>query len=232
MSEPHCLMSKIESVPEPVRTVPTPSVTSLNFRQRLTGVFLLRDSVFHEIGDGQGAARQAALIVFLVGLISAVNALVMTSLLKLGSGVLNQAINFIEGLLSATFFRLPSFDVTQAVASRLLGAFVAWFVWAAVAAVAGSILTRRRAGFGRMARITGFAQAPRLLALIGVIPIPFLGLIMSALAWLWALLALHAGVRDGLQIDGERSVGIMVLCVLATLAAQHWLVQPFVAAVF
>jgi hypothetical protein len=197
--------------------------------QRLAGVFGLSDEAFESIRISPDATWQAAAIVTLVGLFAGLSSLVLTLLLDLGSGTLNTVLGFIERLAGFDLFRTPDFDTGGAFFKGFLGTFAAWLIWTLVALVIGLLLARDRARFIELLRVIGYGQAPRLLSLLGVIPLPFFGLVMGALGWLWAILATASGIKQTLGLDNGIVALITLLSLIAVFSFNHWLLGPLIA---
>ncbi len=108
--------------------------------ERIIGVFKLDANTFEEIEADQGATSQAAIVVGIVALVSA-----------LGSGIF--------AAISDTGF-LSSFI------SSLITTFLGWLVWSAVTYFVGTSLFGGKADLGEMLRVIGFAYAPQVLGII------------------------------------------------------------------
>ena len=80
------------------------------------------------------------------------------------------------------------------VALALLG----WTVWAATTGFIGSRVFGGTTDFGEMLRVLGYAQSPRVIAIV-----PFLG----PVAGVWTLVASVVAIRQGLDFDTPRAIG-------------------------
>lgn len=109
--------------------------------QRIIGVFKLDKRVFQEIEHDESATSQAAMVVGLVALLSAIGGLI--SVLIGGGG------DFLGGVL------FP-----------FVWAFIGWIVWSAVTFFVGTKLFGGEATLQEMLRVIGFAYAPQFLAVI------------------------------------------------------------------
>jgi hypothetical protein len=67
------------------------------------------------------------------------------------------------------------------------------------------------ADFGQMARTIGFAQAPYLLGILGIIPI--LGYLVRLVLGIWVLVAMVIAVRQALDYDD--TFRAVIVCVIA-----------------
>lgn len=104
---------------------------------RIIGVFKLDAATFEEIEADESATGQAALVVLIVSLISA-----------LGAGF------FGEGSFGGAFI------------GQLLSSFLGWIVWSAITLAVGTALFNGKSDMGEMLRVLGFAQAPLVLAVV------------------------------------------------------------------
>ncbi len=107
---------------------------------RVIGVFKLDTNTFEEIEADQSATGQAALVVLVVALISAI-----------GAG------------LGATFAEASFFG---AFISMMISAFGGWIIWSAVTYFVGTTFFGGEADLGEMLRVIGFSYAPQVLGII------------------------------------------------------------------
>lgn len=196
------------------------------FLRRVAGVFALRPTTFEAIAVDRVATRQALVVVALVGAAAGISALIRIAVLDLGSGLANTLLGWIENALGRDLFSLPNLDTSAAFVNGLVGAFVFWLAWTAVAAAAG------RGNPIGLARIIGFAQAPRLLLLLGFIPLPFFGILMSVISWGWALSATWVGVRGALDGEGGRALTVVALGLAVALVLNYGLFGPLIGHFF
>lgn len=198
----------------------------------LAGVFGLQETTFDEIRTSRDALWQAAAIVALIGVFVGLSSLVLTALLDAGSGILNYALGWIERLTGFDLFRTPNLDTGGAFFKGFLGTLLGWFVWTLVTFILAFLLTKGKARFGELLRVIGYAQAPRLLMVFGLIPIPFSGLVMGSVGWLWAILATAAGLRQAAGLPTGEIILSLILSLLAVFAVNHWLLNPLLASIF
>ncbi len=146
-----------------------------SFRDRLLGAVLLDEDVYEDLKHEPEAARQAVLVVVL--------------------GALSAGIGALPG--GATGFVI-------AFVAALLG-------WAAYAYAANWAATRwfkvedKPTNRGILVRMLGFASAPRLLLVLGAIPL--LGGLLSIMVFVWILGTTVIALRQGLELDLGRSLG-------------------------
>lgn len=109
----------------------------------------------------------------------------------------------------------------------LIGALIGWAVWAAVTYFIGTTIFKGTATWGELLRTLGFAQAPGLLAVVGLIPI--LGGLARLLIFAWILVAGVIAIRQALDISTGKAVAVAILgwlalmIVMAFFAGAGWL---------
>ncbi len=150
--------------------------------------------LYEEVEHDEGALGQATAVVVL----SAVAA-----------GIGSLGIGGLTGLVTGT-----------------LAALFGWYVWAFLTYYIGTRLLpepQTRADHGQLLRTIGFASAPGLIRVVGIIP--GLGPVVFLVAGVWMLVAMVIAVRQALDYTNTwRAVGV---------CAIGWLVQAFIlAAVF
>lgn len=108
--------------------------------ERIIGVFKLDAQTFEEIEHDQTATGQAAMIVGVVAVLSALG-----------------------GAIGATF---TDGAVTDELVTGFVGTFGGWIVWSALTLWIGTRLFDGVADMGEMMRVIGFAYAPQMLGII------------------------------------------------------------------
>jgi hypothetical protein len=120
---------------------------------------------------------------------------------------------------------------TGGMIAGLIGAFLSWAIWAGLTYVIGTRLFHGTATWGELLRTLGFAQAPGILYVLGIIPI-LGGLVRFAVA-IWILLAGIVAIRQALDFDTGKAiltaiiafaVNILIMIVLGMLGAGAALV--------
>ena len=105
---------------------------------------------------------------------------------------------------------------------------VSWAVWAGVTYVIGAKLLPEpttEANWGQLARTTGFAQAPGLLGILGVIS--FLTPIVSTVVGIWGLVAMVIAVRQALDYTSTiRAVAVVVLAFIPSVLISLLVIVP------
>ena len=104
----------------------------------------------------------------------------------------------------------------------IVAALIGWFLWAFVVYLIGTKVLpepQTRSDMGELLRTIGFASAPGLLLVLGVIPI--VGPLISFGVGIWMLAAMVVAVRQALDFKSTgRAIGVCVL---------GWLAYVFVA---
>jgi hypothetical protein len=91
----------------------------------------------------------------------------------------------------------------------LFAALIGWLLWAGVTYLIGDKLLGGTATWGELLRTLGFAQAPGVLFLFGIIPL--LGGIVSVIVALWILVAGIIAIRQALDFGTGRAVATALL---------------------
>ena len=138
---------------------------------RMIGAARLDVNTYEEVEADQSATGQAALVVAIVAIASAIG--------SLGEG----GIGIVTGLLSA---------------------IVGWLLWAGITYVIGDKLFGGTATWGELLRTLGFAQAPGVLLVLGIIPL--LGGLVQAVVGIWMLVAGIIAIRQALDFSTGRAI--------------------------
>jgi hypothetical protein len=112
------------------------------------------------------------------------------------------------------------------VIGTLIGAFIGWLIWSGVTYLIGDKLLGGTATWGELLRTIGFAQAPGVVAILGIIPI--LGGVVRVAVAIWMLVAGVIAIRQALDFSTGKAVLTaflgwlaMVIC-MAVLGAGAW----------
>jgi hypothetical protein len=165
-------------------------------QNRIIGALRLETSTFEEVERDQNALGQALLVVVLAAVSAGIGA---------------------AGLR-------PGLIVVMIVAA-LLG----WLVWALLTYVIGTKLfpeSTTHADLGQLLRVLGFAAAPGLFGILGIIP--FLGWLVRFVVWVWQLIATVIAVRQAL--DYSSTARAVLVCVIGW--AVYLIVFATVGALF
>ncbi len=94
-----------------------------------------------------------------------------------------------------------------------IAALISWFVWAYITFFIGTKILpepQTRANHGELLRTIGFASAPGLIQVLGIVPM--LGFIVMPVASIWMLIAMVIAVRQALDYRGTgRAVGVCII---------------------
>lgn len=123
----------------------------------------------------------------------------------------------------------------QAVGSWTLGPFAAvgaaivafgsWLVWAGITYVVGDKVFKGEATWGELLRTLGFAQAPGVLFIIGVIP--FFGGIVRLVVSLWIIVASFIAIRQALDISNGKTLLTVLIGAVVSGVLQSLPLYPF-----
>jgi hypothetical protein len=163
-----------------------------NFQERVIGVMQLRAATFEEVEHDASATSQAAIVV----------------------------------LVATIAQRLSLYDLgVRWLLGSIVAALVAWLIAALVLFFIGTrVLPGKNtsADVGQLLRTVGFAQAPGIFAILGVLPV--LGGLIGLLVFLWVLAATVVAVRQALDYDD--TLRAVIVCLLAAVA---WVAVVMVA---
>lgn len=140
----------------------------------------LEDAVYEEVEHDREATSQAAIVVVIGALAAGIGSI----------GALG-----ISGIIFGTLFGL-----------------VGWAIYAWLAYFVGTRLfadTATSADWGELARALGFAQAPRVLLIAGVIPV--LGALVGIVVFFWVLATTVVAIRAALDFSTGRAIGTAVV---------------------
>jgi len=95
------------------------------------------------------------------------------------------------------------------VIGELISAFIGWFIWSAVTLFIGTRVFAGTADMGEMLRTLGFAQAPGVLKILGIVPI--LGWLVWPVVGIWMLVCGVVAVRQALDFTTGKAIGTVLL---------------------
>ena len=99
------------------------------------------------------------------------------------------------------------------VLAGVVGALLGWIIWAWLTYLIGTRLlpeSRTRADWGQLLRTTGFAAAPGIVRVLGIIPL--LGWLVLGFANLWMLAAFVVAVKQALDYTRTgRAIGVCLV---------------------
>lgn len=138
---------------------------------RMLGAARLDAATYEEVEADRGATGQAAMVVAIVAVATAIG--------NIGEG-------------------------STGIVGGLIAAFFGWLVWSALTYFIGTRLFGGRADWGELLRTIGFAQAPGVLNVLGIVPL-FGGLIQFVVS-LWMLVAGVIAIRQALDVSTGKAV--------------------------
>lgn len=151
--------------------------------ERAIGAARLDIATYEEVEADRGATGQAAVVVIVAAIASAI-------------GAWNGGLAVMMG--------------------GVIGALFSWGVSAGLAYFVGTRFFGGTADWGELLRTLGFAQAPRVLNVLGIIP--GLGWLIMAAVWLWVLVAQVVAIRQALDVDTGKAVLTAVISTLIAFA--------------
>ncbi len=95
--------------------------------------------------------------------------------------------------------------------NAILSAFLSWLLAPAVVWAIGVKMMEHTSNFPELLRTLGFASAPKLLLVLGVIPL--LGWLAALVAWVMVAIAYVIAVRQALDVETGRAVFVCLLAV-------------------
>jgi hypothetical protein len=153
-----------------------------SFQDRVVGALRLQATTFEEVEHDASATSQAAMLVVAGALSGAIASVAWTGISW----------------------------VVMAIVLQLIG----WVIGSFVILIVGTKLfpgKNTEADMGQMLRTVGFANAPNLFGVLGIVP--FLGLLISFVIAIWVLVAMVIGVRQALDYDD--TLKAVIVCVVA-----------------
>lgn len=168
------------------------------------GALALSSDFAEAVVGTPGAGRVAAVVVVLAGLSEA-----------LGESV----VLFVNRVRPAHFVR-------SLFISAAIFAFTYLFLAASIWVVA-RLWLQPDAGFSQIATVVALAQAPRLFGFL--VFLPYFGLPVSVLLWIWSLLATTVGVAELLGLVAWEAAAVVALGSLLLLTLQRTVGRPLLA---
>lgn len=160
---------------------------------RILRAIRLDASVYREVAEDESSMSQAAIIVLVVTLMSAIGAFIGALITDVGFGKAVLGF-FMEFLIS--------------------GILIGWIGWAALTFFVGTSLFKGRTDIPEMMRVLGFASAPSLLGFFGFIPC--VGWLVALAGWILSLIAGFIAVREAMEFEtGDAIVTIVISWIIA-----------------
>lgn len=169
------------------------------FGERFVGAMKLDEKTFEEVEHDTGAMGQAVTVVVIAAV---------------AAGIGNLSYGGLSGIVVGT-----------------VTALIAYAVWAALVYVIGTKVMPEpatSADFAQTFRVIGFAAAPGIFRVLGIIP--FLGWLIGFAVGVWMLIAMVVAVRQ--VLDYTSTAKALVVCLIgfvAYLVISFLLLAPFMA---
>jgi hypothetical protein len=160
--------------------------TSSSLTDRMLRAAKLDIHLYEEVEADTNATNQALLVVVLVAVATGIGAAIA------GAAQGNLVMALIGGVLRA---------------------LIGWAAWSFVMYFVGTRIFGGTATYGELLRTLGFAYTPGVLSIL--LFIPFLGGLISLAAGIWTLVASFIGIRQALDIDNGKTIGTIVIGIIA-----------------
>ena len=156
--------------------------------ERMWRAAMLQTSVYEEVEAEEGATSQAALVVLIVAIASAIGVFLSEALGGQRPGASGLVRGLVDGILSG---------------------FVGWVVWAYVTYFVGTKMFGGTATPGEMLRTLGFAAGPGVLRVLEFVPV--LGGLISFVVAIWLLLTGIVALRQALDVSTGKAIGTAII---------------------
>jgi hypothetical protein len=160
---------------------------------RIIRAIRLDPTVYREVAEDQNAMTEAAIIVVVVTLLAAIGSAIGLLIAKAGAGA--AILSFFNSWL-------------------ISGILIGWVGWAVLTYFVGTTLFKGKTDIPEMMRVLGYASAPRLLGIFGIIPC--LGWIASLVGAILSLIAGVIAIREAMEFDtGNAIITVAISWVIA-----------------
>jgi hypothetical protein len=126
------------------------------------------------------------------------------------------ALTVVLAALAAGIGYILSRDLVQNVLGTVISSVLQWVVFSFVAYYVGASLFstgQTSVTPGQVLRTIGFAQAPKLLLVLGIIPI--VGWVVGLIVFFWFIAAAIVALREAFEFDTGRAVGTGLVALVA-----------------
>jgi hypothetical protein len=163
----------------------------------LRGALMLDARTYREVEQDTNANGQAALIIVLAALAAGIGSLLSRDLIQNALGT-----------------------VLSSILQWVVFSFVAYYVGASLFSTGQTSVTP-----GQVLRTIGFAHAPKLFLVLGIIPI--LGWIAGLVVFFWVLAAAILALREAFEFDTGRAIGTGLVALIGILIVDIVLLAVF-----
>jgi hypothetical protein len=164
-----------------------PYGSSASYGDRIRGALMLDPRIYRDVEQDSNANGQAALTVILAALATGISALLGRDWLRDSLGL-----------------------IISSVLQWIVFSFVAYFIGASLFSSPQTSVTP-----GQVLRTIGFAQAPKFLAILGIIPI--LGWIVGLVVFVWFIAAAITALKEAFEFDTGKAVATGLLALIGIL---------------
>lgn len=105
--------------------------------------------------------------------------------------------------------------IVWALIGGAISAVAGWIVFSVIAYFVGSTLfatAQTSATIGQVLRVIGFAQTPKLLVILGFIPL--IGWLVWIVAYIWYVIVAIVAIRQAFEFTTERAVGTAIVALI------------------
>jgi hypothetical protein len=160
--------------------------------ERMWRAAMLQIGVYEEVERDESATSQAALVVLLVAVATAIGVFLSDAL----GGPRVGASGLVRGLVDG-----------------ILSAFLGWVVWSYVSYFVGTRLFGGTATPGELLRTIGFAGGPGVLRIFAFVPV--LGGLINFVVAIWLLFTGIVAIRQALDFSTGKAIGTAIIGWLA-----------------
>jgi hypothetical protein len=156
------------------------------------------DRDFYDYVEGNSALmREVVVVVLLANSLAAIGTFIGYD------GVVGSELwDALRGWLGfGSWARPPRGGIAFVIVASIIVALVGWVVWAAITVWVGTRVFGGTTDFGQMFRVLGYAQSPRVIAIV-----PLLG----PVAGVWVLVASVVAIRQGMDFDTPRAIATAI----------------------
>ena len=164
------------------------STTDSSLVNRMMRAARLDVSLYEEVEADRAATSQAAIVVGIAAVSSAIGGAIAAAVFGVGGGVIG------------------------AVLAGIISGFLGWVMWSYIAYFVGTSVFGGTATPGELLRTVGFAQSPGVLGIL--VAIPFLGVLIGFALWVWAVVAGVIALRQALDIDTTKAIVTSVIAAI------------------
>jgi hypothetical protein len=157
--------------------------------------------LFEEVERDETATQQAAIVVGIAAISSAIGAAVYAILTR-GQVPAGTVAGGPVGMFIIT----------------LVGFFLGWIIWSYVAYFVGTRMFGGTATPGELLRCVGFAQVPGIAGILRLIPV--IGPIITFVVWIWSIYVGFVAVRQALDLDNTKAILTIIIGGIAAFIIQ------------